>query len=114
VLATRLRFVLFALLAGLLLNAVTVHAECAWVLWEDTSWTKNNKSSTEPVRAYTTKPECDRAVSDALAAFTSSAGVVVKKDARLQEAYVVIGKSTTAYRYTCLPDTVDPRAPKGK
>ena len=73
-----------------------------------------NRTSTEPVRAYSAKAECDRALSNALAAFESGPGVVVLKDAKQQEVYVTIGQSTSAYRYVCLPDTVDPREPKGK
>jgi hypothetical protein len=49
----------------LALFATSAAAECAWVLWEDTILAKN-KTSTEPVRAYTTKPDCDHALSNAL------------------------------------------------
>ena len=35
------------------------------MLWE-TITTKESQGSPEPVRAYTTKPDCDRALSDAL------------------------------------------------
>ena len=97
----------------LLAFATSASAERAWVLREDTIFSKDNVS-TGPVRAYTTKPDCDRAVSDALAAFMSSAGIIVRKDAKLQEAYVTSGNSIIGYRYVCLPDTVDPRVPKGK
>jgi len=66
------------------------------------------------MRAYTTKLDCDHALSDALAGFRNSSGITVRKDAKQQEAYVTRGDSTTGYRYVCLPDTVDPRGPKGK
>ncbi len=91
--------------------ASTAHAECAWVLWEGTV-SGRNRSATEPVRTYSAKADCDRALSDTLAAFTSGPGVVVRKDAKYQEVYVTIGPSTIVYHYVCLPDTVDPRDPK--
>jgi hypothetical protein len=97
----------------LLISAATAYAECAWVLWE-TITTKESQGSPEPVRAYTTKPDCDRALSDALAEFKNSPGRPARMDPQYQEAYVTMGKSTTAYGYRCLPDTVDPRGPKGK
>ena len=46
-------------LAILLVFALQAAAECAWVLWENIV---GNTTTTEPVRSYPTKPECDRAV----------------------------------------------------
>ena len=98
---------------GLLTSAATTYAECAWVLWEDMIQSSKN-TSTEPVRAYTTKQDCDGALTDALAEFKSSPVQIVTKDAKRQEASVKTGKTTISYRYVCLPDTIDPRRPKGK
>jgi len=98
---------------SLLTSAATAYAECAWVLWEDMIQSSKN-TSTEPVRAYTTKEDCDRALTDALAEFKSSPVQIVTKDAKRQEASVKTGKTTISYRYVCLPDTIDPRRPKGK
>ncbi len=97
----------------LLTSAATVYADCAWVLWEDILTTK--ATTTEPIRAYTTKSDCDRALRDALAEFKSLPGQIVSRGRgdKYQEAYVTIGKETTGYRYVCLPDTIDPRGPKG-
>ncbi len=98
---------------SLLTSAATAYAECAWVLWED--MTQSKKTSTEPVRAYTAKQDCDRALADVLAEFKSSSVQTVTKDEKHQEAFVTtLGKTTIGYRYVCLPDTVDPRGPKGK
>jgi hypothetical protein len=110
---TRRWFSVIAVLGCVLAITPSASAECAWVLWETTSW-PTKKTSTEPVRAYTAKPDCDQALSEALAGFTSSPGVVVNKDLKLQEAFVTMGKATTSHHYVCLPDTVDPRGPKGK
>ena len=61
-----------------------------------------------PMRAYNNKPDCDRALADALAAFKSSPGRVVTRDPQSQEALVTMeNRSTLTYRYVCLPDTVD-------
>ena len=76
--------------------------------------TQSKKTSTEPVRAYTLKQDCDRALADVLAEFKSSSVQTVMKDEKHQEAIVTTGKTTIGYRYVCLPDTVDPRGPKGK
>jgi hypothetical protein len=98
---------------SLLASAATASAECAWVLWEDTMQSPPDIIR-EPVRAYITKQDCDRALGDVLADFKSSSIQTVNKDMKRQEAYVTKGKTTIFYRYVCLPDTVDPRGAKGK
>src|SRR5713101_3427117 len=101
-----LRMAPLLLVLSLLTSAATAYAECAWVMWEDT--TQSKKTSTEPVRAYTTKQDCDRALADVLAEFKSSSVQTITKDEKHQEALVTTGKTTIGYRYVCLPDTVDP------
>jgi hypothetical protein len=96
----------------LLTTAATAYAECAWVLWESTASTKA-QTTIEPVRGYTTKRECDTALAAALDAYTGTLGFI-RKDTKYQEAYVKMGDATLSYAYRCLPDTVDPRGPKGK
>ena len=93
---------------SLLTSAATAHAECAWVLWF------NREANVHMVEsAHSSVTECDVALVDMRA--------VLRKD-----GYTVYGGSTTSdhvllgergaehimYRY--LPDTVDPRGPKGK
>jgi hypothetical protein len=75
-------------------------AECAWVLWVSSYAIKDGKPTDrmlEPSEGYTSKPECDgvrqRYVAD-------------EKERRAVDA------SERGY-YTCLPDTIDPRGPKG-
>lgn len=92
-------------------SVTTASGECAWVLWEDTI--RSSVTSTEPVRAYSTKPECDVGLSVALASFTAASGVTVQKTNQ-QEVFVTAGKQTTVYRYVCLPDTIDPRGSKAR
>ena len=95
----------------MLTSAATADAECAWV-WEITA-SSAPKTTTEPVRAYAAKSECDGALAAALDSFTTAPGFV-RKDTKYQEAYVKTGQTTVSYGYRCLPDTVDPRGAKGK
>src|SRR5207249_2653045 len=84
---------------SLLTSAARAYAECAWVLWEDrTQLPQSKPTSTEPVRAYTTRQDCDRALSGALAEFQSSSAQTVLKDEKHQEAVVTtLGKITISY-----------------
>ena len=112
--------VALAVFLALIVFAGSAAAECGWVLWERSGTgtsEKVNMSAPEPVRAYQTRAECEGMVATQLARFkTSGQRVVVLDD--VQEAYVTTqskGRSvTTSYGYFCLPDTVDPRGPKGR
>ncbi len=110
----RLRRVSVIAALSLLTWTATASAECAWVLWEDT--VASNKIVTEPVRAYTFKKDCDQGLTAALTAASAPApGVTVtSRGPEYQEVCVNVGRSSTCYRYVCLPDTVDPRGPKAK
>src|ERR1700752_5292075 len=90
----------------LLLSATIAHAECAWVMWVD-KLSSTSAPETTPVRAYNTRSECDDGLTAAVDSFVG--GPVVLK--RRQEVHVTGNKSTTIYRYVCLPDTIDPRGP---
>jgi len=74
---------------SLLTSAATAHAECAWVLWK-TATTASGGSISVPHDSYNSLQECQAAL---------QAGGM---------------KSTAALSAVCLPDTVDPRGPKGK
>jgi hypothetical protein len=88
------------LLAVFSLLAVTTSApaECAWVLWLGTGTTYT------PFGAYggdRGEKECKEAVTQLM--------IDMQKDAKQLGEFL---KSSS--RYLCLPDTVDPRGPKGK
>jgi type IV secretory pathway protease TraF len=74
---------------SMLTSAATASAECAWVLWSASA------SASLPVGAWDTKSRCEEAKSERLRAV----GTAVER---------------TAVTFVCLPDTVDPRGPKGK
>jgi hypothetical protein len=95
---------------SLLISAATAYAECAWVQW----WTGTNVANEWIILdAYPTLSECDRALE------------IDMRDLK-RGGYEVHGapgsgghgfsaqKGDLRKAFQCLPDTVDPRGPKGK
>jgi hypothetical protein len=72
----------------LLTSGATAYAECAWVLWSAPG------GASLPVGAWDTKSRCEEAKNERLHALGSAV-------------------ERTAVTFVCLPDTVDPRGPKG-
>jgi hypothetical protein len=75
----------------------------AWVLWNNSTSTKgvSREELWRPVRGFTTQAECQH-FADTAQKTPPGAVPRIDKDA----AYMP--------PYTCLPDTIDPRGPKGK
>ena len=90
----------------LIISATTAYAECAWALW-----LRNDSSPWDVLQAFSTAEGCIEAMSKQVAA-------VEKRNPRV--TLDTIGGSFSAsakgriLRGQCLPDTVDPRGPKGK
>jgi len=95
--------------------ATSAHAECAWVLWNELL------SHAERQEGQTTSSTWIPAhgFSDAAGCLDVFIRIIEgrKKD---KDRYTVIedtvmdNRSFLLTRYTCLPDTIDPRGPKGK
>ncbi len=122
----------------LLLSAVTASAECAWVLWSSLSeFDPRNppagKVSEADVawrihRAVGSQNECIQHQTGLLARWRDEAQrkarlgeltlspQFTEPDGRITTAHDASGKvvNTVMERAFCLPDTVDPRGPKGK
>jgi hypothetical protein len=111
---------------SLLISAATAYAEGAWVLWEHSYevWVDSNKENHrrdgywKKFTATAAKADCDdRRVREARAEYYTLTGKGV--GATLAGSEVGFDQSNPRYKrgyhsFECLPDTVDPRGPKGK
>jgi hypothetical protein len=101
-------------LFGLLLFATSASAECAWVFWETSD--SSRSSSTWVVSAWETKPACEQALAQKVQSDSAPRGkgeVTVDHIAGKPRVSWRLGSEISFSTYTCLPDTVDPRGPKG-
>jgi hypothetical protein len=109
----------FAILVGLAVfaRALSASAECAWVLW--TAWDNQPQTVTA---TYGDRSACVKAIDAALIKWGSVSptdGSTHKIDlSGLADGNAMFwaaknGKVTTLGTYICLPDTMDPRGPKG-
>ena len=103
---------------SLLTSAAAAHAECAWVLWGSATVLSDPKSRTsvDPAGGYGNKDECV----EGMAALIRAAVARSTNEVRIIDdgASVIIHStdkpsSVARVTYSCLPDTVDPRGPKG-
>ena len=87
----------------LLASVATAHAECAWVLWSQ-------------VKGYDTMLSGHGAEEECRLALVDLGQTAQQKGWRLVTSPAVLMITEPGHEavYKCLPDTVDPRGPKGK
>jgi hypothetical protein len=90
---------------SLLASAATAYAECGWVLWIRTL------HFDRILTAYPLMQECDEELANQAAALMKK-GYTVHAPLRTHGFSAESGDDRRTYH--CLPDTVDPREPKGK
>ena len=97
----------------LLASVGTASAEWAWVLWQ-----QRDLDATEPMAAFDSLQACRRALDYELARTEGlDPEFVLVRDTTVHFLYVRTDTgfwTTMVVRYTCLPDTTDPRGPKTK
>jgi hypothetical protein len=102
-------------LLGVLVLTTSASAECAWVLWDqgyDLRQGKWFESNWSILASYRTTADCVKALDLRVATARKENATSITRDA----ATAVIVKNNDAKSgvgYKCLPDTVDPRGPKG-
>ncbi len=94
---------------SLLAWATTASSECAWLMWLNVLYGSGKPGWTMQPEAYKDRATC---LKRGLEGFT----LRPLTDAERDTGSVEVQGTTTPYfyRYHCLPDTVDPRGPKGK
>ncbi len=91
--------------------ASSASAECAWVLWLNVVDRGSGLDTHDIDSGHSTRQECG-AAAESMAAVLKKNGFDAKGGFR--GSYEAIGvKGTKNWKYYCLPDTVDPRGPKG-
>jgi len=85
----------------------TAHAECAWVIWGTDS--PGGGSFSFPIEARETRKMCEERIWSEIA-YAVQQGVA-RRDG---EGLMLVYKDGKTVAFRCLPDTVDPRGPKGK
>lgn len=117
-----------AVVCSLLVFTTSAHAECAWVLWQELTISSKGSmgSSWELIEAMQSRDACvpraaaqTKARADYMKVSNSDAprpdpDQIVEIIADSVRVTMARAGQFWVYRFVCLPDTIDPRGPKGK
>ena len=95
--------------------ATSAYAECAWVLWS--SRNRDDSSFWKVEIGYQSASECIRAIDERakpIADAKLDEGQMKHRMSPTGPLFLWNTKSNWNNTFLCLPDTVDPRGPKGK
>ena len=102
-----------AIVVALTVSPLAASAECAWVLWSNSvALTATGSSMSWAVRrGFQTASDCDKGAELEATDYAQATRGSVTKAPRGPS---VMNLGLGAVDFVCLPDTVDPRAPKTK
>ena len=107
---------LLAMLCCLFALDTSASAECAWVLWLNHTGVVAGEELALwiPLNASTNNPDCQQVLAATLQAnrrAANPADAATQRGSNMIDFVSAAGPHTLLY--VCLPDTVDPRGPKG-
>ncbi len=106
---------------SLLTSAATAYAECAWVLWQEGQEEHGPYRPWGMQSAFPTYERCVTAAREHAESWAvahrymrSADADYVMTEATMDGGWAMFVRGSRQMQAKCLPDTVDPRGPKGK